>query len=311
MTLTQTVPAPARPSRPFPAVKGIEVEHKYVDIGGVRIHVAFAGAGEPLVMCHGWPQNWWMWRELIPRFAGRYRVIAPDMRGFGWSDAPPGGYLKDDLADDFVKLMAALKLSRVKLLSHDWGGWIGYIVSSKHPGLISQHFATNIPPIWPKLNLGTLKAILRFGYMVRIAAPFFGTRLLMRDGAFVHHLLTRGATRSEGWTEHEKSCFSDQFREEARARASSKLYGWFLLREFVPLVLPGTYHRYRVGTPTRLLFGENDFALALAWLDGHQGRFEDFELELVPRTGHFIVDERPELVAERASAFFDDPRYRR
>jgi pimeloyl-ACP methyl ester carboxylesterase len=298
-------------NRPFPVVDGIEVTHRFVDLDGTKIHVAEAGDpnAEPLFMYHGWPQHWWMWRKQIPVFAKRFRVIAPDIRGFGWSDAPDRSYLKDLLAEEFVQLIGAMGYPRIRLLSHDWGGWIGFIANAKYPELITQHFAANIPPIFPKYDWRTMKATLRFGYMLRISFPFLGPRMLMRDGAFVHHLLTRGGTRKGGWTEQEKNFFSDQFKELARARASSRLYGEFLWKEYAAIGLLGKYKRYRIHTPTRLLFGEKDFALDLCLLRDAEKYFDDYQLELVPNTGHFIVDEQPDLINERAWAFFTDARY--
>lgn len=302
--------ASSNSDRPFPTVEGVEVTHRFLDVDGVKIHVAEAGAGEPLFMYHGWPQHWWMWRRQIPFFARRFRVIAPDMRGFGWSEAPSTSYGKDLLAAEFVHLVRAMGYDRIRLLSHDWGGWIGFIVCAKYPGLIAQHFANNIPPIFPKYDLQAIKATLRFGYMARLSFPFFGPRMLMRDGGrFVHHLLTRGGTRKGGWTEQEKNLFSDPFKEPARAHASARLYGGFLLKEYVPVGVFGKYKRLRIHTPTRLLFGEKDFALSLSLLRGAEGYFDDYQLELVPDAGHFIVDEQPDLVNERAWAFFTDPRY--
>ena len=136
--------------------------------------MAEAGAGEPLVMLHGWPQNWWMWRNQIPHFARHFRVIVPDLRGFGWTDAPGSGYMKENLA-------GTLGLTHFRLLSHDWGGWIGYIVCVKHPGLITQHYAANIPPLWPKFSLQSIPAMMRLGFMARVALPYFGPRLLMKN----------------------------------------------------------------------------------------------------------------------------------
>lgn len=301
---------PPNSMRPFPAVEGVEITHRTVDVNGVKHHVAEAGEGEPLFMYHGWPQHWWLWRKQLPFFARRFRVIAPDMRGFGWSDAPDASYAKDLLAEEFVQLVRAMGYEKIRLLSHDWGGWIGFIVCAKYPELITQHFATNIPPIFPKYDLQAILATFRFGYMVRLSFPFFGPRMLMRDGGrFVHHLLTRGGTRKEGWTELEKTTFSEQFKEPARAYASARLYGGFLLKEYVPVGVFGKYKRNRIHTPTRLLFGVKDFALALSLLRGAEQYFDDYQLELVPDTGHFIVDERPALVNERAWAFFTDSRY--
>ena len=76
--------------RPQPNVPG--VQHSFVDAGGLRTHVAEAGEGEPLVMLHGWPQHWYVWRHVIPRLAETYRVICPDLRGLGWTEAPADGY---------------------------------------------------------------------------------------------------------------------------------------------------------------------------------------------------------------------------
>ena len=73
--------------RALPVLKG--VEHRFVDLPGLRMHVAEAGSGRPLLLLHGFPQHWWEWRKVIPELAQHYRVIVPDLRGAGWTDAPP------------------------------------------------------------------------------------------------------------------------------------------------------------------------------------------------------------------------------
>ena len=66
---------------------------------GTGGNVAQAGSGPPLLLVHGWPQHWWSWRKVIPTLAERYRVLAVDLRGWGWSDAPAGAYAKQTFAD--------------------------------------------------------------------------------------------------------------------------------------------------------------------------------------------------------------------
>ena|GEM_PF-563440 len=296
--------------RTFPPVEGVALTHRFVRIDGLKVHVAEAGEGEPLVMLHGWPQNWWMWRDQIRHFSKSFRVIVPDLRGFGWTEAPRSGYLKENLARDLVSLAGMLGLNHFRLLSHDWGGWIGYIVCVKHPGLITQHYAANIPPLWPKISMRSIQAMLRLGFMARVALPWFGPRMLMRNAEFVHGLLTRGETRKGGWTDFEMNVFSDQFLEKERARASAKLFRSFLLVESISVGLLRKYGGTWIKTPTRLLFGASDQALSPAWLRGYESHFNDVLIEVVPRAGHFIVDERPELVNERAMKFFMDPKFR-
>src|SRR3954452_11781105 len=70
-------------TRAHPVVRG--VSHRMVEVDGVRLHVAEAGSGPTLLLLHGWPQHWWCWRKLIPDLARTHRVIAPDLRGWGWS----------------------------------------------------------------------------------------------------------------------------------------------------------------------------------------------------------------------------------
>lgn len=97
---------PAAPQ--MPSVAGMS--HRDVDAAGIRFHVAEAGVGKPVLMLHGWPQNWFCWRGVAPLLAGEHRVICPDLRGFGWSDAPPGAYDKQTLADDVIAILDALEL---------------------------------------------------------------------------------------------------------------------------------------------------------------------------------------------------------
>jgi pimeloyl-ACP methyl ester carboxylesterase len=102
----------------LPAVEG--VTHRWVQARGLTFHVAEAGGGEdPVLLLHGWPQSWYEWRSLMPALADRHRVVAMDLRGFGWSDAPRRGYEKENLADDVLAVLDELGIERV---GHDWGG---------------------------------------------------------------------------------------------------------------------------------------------------------------------------------------------
>jgi hypothetical protein len=68
------------------------VRHRFVQTSRLRVHIAEAGEGEPVLLLHGWPQHWYAWRNIIPLLAANHRLISPDLRGFGWTDAPRHGY---------------------------------------------------------------------------------------------------------------------------------------------------------------------------------------------------------------------------
>jgi pimeloyl-ACP methyl ester carboxylesterase len=291
-------------AHPFPHVDG--VEHRYVEARGLRFHVAEAGpaGADPVLLLHGWPQHWYEWRHQIPALAQHYRVIAPDLRGFGWSDAPPDGYEKENMATDVLALMDEMGLERVRLLGHDWGGWIGFILCVRAPERFSRNLALNIPHLWSKTSLRTLAGIWRFWYQWLMATPGLGAYVVgKRD--FAGRVLRKSAPAGT-WSEEEIAAFTGPLREPARTRATVKLYRTFLLREFGP-VAAGRYRGKRLTVPTRLLFGVNDFAISAAFLRGDTSEFaDDLTIELVPDTGHFIVEEQPELVTQRALELFRD-----
>src|SRR5258708_5056780 len=128
-----------------PALDG--VAHRTVRARGLDFHVAEAGSGDDVVLClHGWPQHWYEWRHLMPALADRHRVLALDLRGFGWSDAPRDGYEKEDMATDVLAVLDELGLERVKLVGHDWGGWIGFLLCLRSPRRFERFLALNILP---------------------------------------------------------------------------------------------------------------------------------------------------------------------
>src|SRR3954451_16471130 len=123
----------------------------FVDAGGLKVHVALAGPADapPVVLLHGWPQNWWCWRHVVPLLADRFRLVMPDLRGHGWSDAPARGYEKERLARDLIALLDALELDRVGYLGHDWGAFVGYLAAIAAPERIRALMTLSIPHPWP------------------------------------------------------------------------------------------------------------------------------------------------------------------
>ena len=141
----------------------------------------------------------------------------------------------------------------------------------------------------------------RFWYQWLVLSPGVGYRL-HRSGRFVPKVLVGGSTRREVWDEETLRAFAENLAEPARARAAVQMYRVFNLRE-APPIMRGRYGRQRLEVPTRLLFGTDDRALRPEVLAGYREHAEDMEVELAPRCGHFIADERPDLVAERAREF--------
>jgi pimeloyl-ACP methyl ester carboxylesterase len=278
------------------------VTHRQVRARGIDFHVAEAGAGDDIVLClHGWPQHWYEWRHLMPALADRHRVLALDLRGFGWSDAPRDGYVKEDMATDVLAVLDELGLERVKLVGHDWGAWLGFLLCLRAPQRFERYLALNILPPWVSAR-ALAPHLWRLWYQGLIVAPGIGYRL-HRSGKFVPKILVGGSTVREAWDPETLAAFADKLAEPARARAAVQVYRVFNLRE-APAIVRGRYAHQRLMVPTRMLFGQDDKALSYETLNGYERHAEDMRLELVPGCGHFIVDEMPGLVAERAQEFF-------
>lgn len=285
-----------------PALAG--VEHRYLDAGGLRTHVADAGEGPPLLLLHGWPQHWWCWRYVIPHLAEHHRVIAADLRGHGWTAAPGGGYAKETLASDVLALLDALEVGKVGLIGHDWGGWVGFLLCLRAPERFERFLALNTAHPWPATDARNLLSLWRFAYMFAIGAPVAGRRLMRAQaGRLMDRALRGSAVSPDAFSDDDIEIFAERWRDPARARASSLLYRTFVLREQLPIAR-GRYRSQRLGTPTRMLFGLEDPVITPRMLEGYQPYADDMSIELVEEAGHFIAEDRPELVAERALGFF-------
>jgi pimeloyl-ACP methyl ester carboxylesterase len=278
------------------------VTHHQIRARGIEFHYAEAGSGDDVVLClHGWPQHWYEWRHLMPALADRHRVLALDLRGFGWSQAPRDGYEKENLADDVLAVLDELGLERVKLVGHDWGAWIGFLLCLREPERFERYLALNILPPWTSLR-AMAPHLWRFWYQWLILTPGIGY-WLHRSGRFVPKVLAGGSVKREVWDEATLHAFSDTFEESARARAAVQMYRVFNLRE-VPTIAKGRYAKAHLHVPTRMLFGTGDAALSHQLLAGYERHADDMQIEKIDNCGHFIADERPDLVAARARDFF-------
>jgi pimeloyl-ACP methyl ester carboxylesterase len=274
----------------------VQVSHHHVGLAdGTRLHVAEAGAGPPLLLLHGWPQHWWAWRRLLGPLAHEHRVLCPDLRGLGWSDAPPGDYAKEAWASDVLALLDALDLDRVAIAGHDWGGLVALLAALRAPERMSSVAAMSIVHPWLRAPRRSPAAVAALGYQAALAAPGAGERILRHVPAFVRALIRRGSHPAAAWTDDELDVYAQRLREPARARASSAVYRTFLLREARPL-LAGRYAGRRLRVPVLMLTGDADPVVgpgALRGLDAHADRART---ETIPRAGHFLPEEQPVAV---------------
>jgi pimeloyl-ACP methyl ester carboxylesterase len=284
---------------PMPHVAG--VEHREVDVRGLRMHVALAGpsAGRPVLLAHGWPQHWYEWRHLIgPLAEAGYRVVAPDFRGFGWSEYPPDeDFRKETLVDDLIALCAALGYERVSLVGHDWGCWAGWLLCLRRPDLVERAVLLSAPPPFPpdQIDPAAVGRLGRLAYQLPIAAPLpYAVKL-----AWFRHM----GDLLGGRPPDEVEVYAATLAQRSQVRASTLLYRQFLTREVGPLIAR-RYGGQRLTVPVRYLVGDDDLLFYEGLVDEPVPHADaDYRGEVLRGVGHFIPEEAPDLLRERVLGF--------
>lgn len=281
----------------------MNITHHFFDADGVNIHFARAGAGDAVVLLHGWPQTWYAWRKIIPSLARRYTVIAPDLRGLGDSSRPLEGYDKKTIAADIWKLTREhLGLDRFFLVGHDWGGPVAYALAASHP-----------------------EAVRRLA-MLDTGVPGDGSGTFSQHGRRWHHAFHQTADLPEALIAGREAIY----------------YGWFWqhyghvpgaigpddTREFLrTYTQPGTartglaYYRaidrdvrdntatrerFKLPMPVLALGGGKAFGRGPETLESLERVAVDVRGGVVEDCGHWMAEEKPELIAQALLDFFGE-----
>jgi pimeloyl-ACP methyl ester carboxylesterase len=290
-----------------PVAEPAGVTHETFQTSRLRMHLARAGDPQhpPLLMLHGWPQSWFAFRHLIADLQRDHHVIAPDLRGWGETEAPadPGGYRKREMALDLLALLDALGIGQVDLIGHDWGSLLGFLIALQRPRLVRRYLVLGGFHPWPKRKPAAVTASRRFWYQAIVATPVLGPRAVA-DPRFIRLLYRAWAAPGARnlWSDAELEQLTGHLRQPVRARASSFVYRQWLTRE-LPAVISGRYAPATLELPILFLHGEQDGCIDAVFA-GRSRRLPNARIELLPGVGHFPAEEVPELVLERARAFF-------
>ena len=264
------------------------VRHEYVDAGGVRTHVALAGPDDapPVLLVHGWPQNWWAWRHVIPALADRFRVIAPDLRGHGWTAAPAAGYDKEQLASDVLAVLDALGIQRATWVGHDWGGWSGLLAALRAPERIDRLLSLCVPHPWGDPTLTQLAVFL--GYQGPLSLPVVGPR--------VARPLSRALLQAGRGADRLSAADVALYADHIPPRVTVAMYRTNLTRELVPIVR-GRYEDAALDVPTTLMVGARDLITRSLRPGPVEGR-PNLVVEVIDGVAHWVPEQRPQAVID-------------
>jgi pimeloyl-ACP methyl ester carboxylesterase len=273
-----------------------------IAIPGLNMHIIEAGSGTPVLLLHGFPQTSREWRATLPHLAARARVIAPDLRGSGRTDAPDGSYRLDVLRADAVGLLDALGIDRAVVVGHDLGAIPALSLAVEHPERVSHLVVLSVPPLYLKVTPSMLGSVRYLWFQYALAVPGLGPRLLSGGRQRLPRWLFSSFEENGGVPDADVEEYLADLRIPAHARAGSRKYRQLVVPEFMRIVL-GRYRGRLPSMPTLVLLGARDRIIPRDALAGVEKYAPNVRMEDVPDAGHWIVDEQPVEVARRIADF--------
>jgi pimeloyl-ACP methyl ester carboxylesterase len=279
---------------------------------GLNMRVARAGAGERmLVMLHGFPESWYSWRHQLREFAPGFDCVAPEMRGYGETDAPRGikNYRVEKLVGDVAGLIEALGHKQATVIGHDWGGAVAWATALIRPDVVERLCVMNCPhPARFRENIrANPRQMLRSWYMLFFQIPLLADTLLWaRHSALVARMIRSSAYHKAAFTEEDFAHFRETFRKPYSATAAINYYRALMRRDFFGAPPTDHWLTRKIAAPTLLIWGEHDVALGKELTYGMEALFTGrFTIKYIADAGHWVQQERPEQVNQYLHEFLD------
>jgi pimeloyl-ACP methyl ester carboxylesterase len=273
--------------RPFAEVRREQPSERFVEVDGRQVYVEQQGAGEAVVLLHGFGESSFSWRKVMPELARSFRVVAPDLNGFGWTERPrdPPSYTLEGQERLVLGVLAALRVTRAQFVGHSYGGSLTLFLASRHPDLV------------------------RGMVLIDSAAPTYGDDRRSRvasvrplDSLFVKFALTprhiRGSLLASVYdpalvTPDLVRAYLDRLRVEGEADAYYGLTARLRRAQAAEGVA-----LEKLALPALVVWGTEDRLIRVEAGRRAARRLPGSEFVTIPRCGHLPMEERPaELLA--------------
>ncbi|HTV70959.1 MAG TPA: alpha/beta hydrolase [Rhizobiaceae bacterium] len=285
-------------------------------IGDITLHVASAGdPAKPLIlMLHGFPEFWAGWESVMEELAADFHVVAPDQRGYNLSSKPQGvdAYKARALVNDIAALADRLSLEKPFVLAgHDWGASIAYGYAFRHPGRLSHFIIANgvHPVCFQRAILDNPEQREASQYINKLKRPGQAERLAENDFARGFSMLS-GFSATPWMTDDLKARYLEAW---SRPGAMEAMLNWYRAS---PIVVPEPGEvvstapvleldpaAVTVRVPHLLIWGDDDTALRPSCIADLDQFTPDLTVKHIAGTGHWLLHEKPEEVAEAIRHF--------
>jgi epoxide hydrolase 4 len=296
------------------------LEHRFVDTNGVRLHCAVDGDGPLVLLLHGFPESWYSWRHQIAALAPRFRVVAPDLRGYGDSDKPPGigAYALPELVADVQGLVDAFGERDAVIVGHDWGGAIAWTFAMERPESTRRLVVMNCPhpAIFAQHLRDNPRQMARSWYMLFFQLPWLPEKLLgLGHARLVAEGIRRSLVRQDALGEEDYRALRDAASRPGALRSAIHYYRAALRAPDAAAAWPGWLRRFlwgdrppvatrerledwpKITAPTLLVWGEADVALGKELTLGMEPLMAGpFDIKYIALCGHWVQQEQPQVV---------------
>jgi pimeloyl-ACP methyl ester carboxylesterase len=281
--------------------KSPSIQSRIADVNGIKMSYLIAGKGDPsgnpVILLHGYAQTSHMWRPLMAELAATHTVIAPDLRGFGQTSKPEGGYDKKTMAQDVHALVQSLGYKKAGVAGHDIGLMVAYAYAAQYPDEVERIALMDafLPGVGDWNNVFLLRDLWHF--------HFYGPTPLAlvrgREKTYLEHFWNDfAADPKRSIREADRRFYTREYARKDGMRASFEVFRAFPAdaKDFAE------FSRTKLKMPMLVLTGEKasgEFLIV-------QGRLvaEDVEGVVIKGSGHWLIDEEPNQTIPRLVAFF-------
>jgi pimeloyl-ACP methyl ester carboxylesterase len=279
---------------PFPPT----FQTREIATNGTTIHVRVGGQGPPVVLLHGYGETGDMWGALAAELARDHTVVVPDLRGMGLSAKPEGGFDKKTQAGDVAGVLDALKIDRVDLVTHDIGNMVGFAFAAQHRDRVTKFVIIDAPlpgvGPWEEILKNPLLWHFRFG------GPDMERLVAGRERIYLDRFWNEFSATPSRFSEASREHYAALYAQPGAMRAG---FAQFAAFDQDALDNKAFLAEGKLTMPVLALGGEKSFGLTMAEImrfaaDNVQG-------DVVPDSGHWIMEENPEATIALVRAFLD------